>query len=145
MGPSFPIPIAVVGTGALGSIHTRILASLPEAQLVGIVDPDRETADRVAAQWKTESLRMEDLFGRVKACVIATPTSTHRAVAEPLLLGGISCMVEKPLCRTIEEGEALVAAAESTGATLMVGHVERFNPVVLALLEENLKPRFLEA
>lgn len=145
MGPSLPIPIAVVGTGALGSIHTRILASLPEAQLVGIVDPDRETADRVAAQWKTESLRMEDLYGRVKACVIATPTSTHRAVAEPLLRAGISCMVEKPLCRTIEEGEALVAAAEATGATLMVGHVERFNPVVLALLEENLKPRFLEA
>jgi predicted dehydrogenase len=129
----------------LGSIHTRILATLKEADLVGVVDSNRESAARVAAQWKTEVLDHSELIGRVQACVVAVPTSLHREVAEPLLLAGVSCLVEKPLARTLEEGRALVRAAETGGATLMVGHVERFNPVVLALLAENLKPRFLEA
>lgn len=137
--------VAVVGVGALGSIHARILASLPEAELVGVVDDRAETAESVARQHGVRVLGGGDLPGRVDACVVAVPTSVHRSVAEPLLRAGISCLVEKPLARTLEEGRAIVDAADSSGATLMVGHVERFNPTVLALLEEDLKPRFVDA
>ena len=142
---SAPIPVAVVGVGALGSIHARIMASLPEAELVGVVDPDADVAQKVARKWGTKVLQVGDLAGRVQACVVAVPTRHHREVAEPLLRAGISCMVEKPLARTVEEGQALVEAASLSGARLMVGHVERFNPVVLALLKESIKPRFIDA
>jgi len=77
--------------------------------------------------------------------VVAVPTSLHFEVTKPLLEAGVACLVEKPLAATPEEGRALVEIARERGVVLMVGHVERFNPVVIALMERGLEPRFLEA
>lgn len=137
---------AVAGVGALGSIHARILARSQEAELVGVYDTDPVQAAKVAKEWKTAVLPSLDAIAeRASACVVAVPTVMHEAVAVPLLLRGVSCLVEKPLAMTSASGMAIVEAAERGGAVLMVGHVERFNPAVQALLEKRIRPRFIES
>jgi predicted dehydrogenase len=138
---------AVVGVGAFGRHHARILGGMGDegVRLVGLVDPDptqaRPLAERLGVPWVT---RVEDLPEPPDLASVAVPTALHRRVAEPLLKRGVHCLVEKPLAGSSGDAQALVAAAERGGAVLMVGLVERFNPVLAAAERLGGRPLFLE-
>src|SRR5206468_4705700 len=119
--------VAVIGVGHLGRHHARILASLPGATLTCVVDTNRSRADDVAAAHKTTAqYDYRDVLGCVDAVTVATPTETHAAIAVPLLEAGTAVLVEKPIARTLAEADAIITAAARRGATLAVGHTERF-------------------
>jgi predicted dehydrogenase len=139
------VRIAVIGVGHLGRHHARILASLPETTLVGVVDIDRDRAEQVAAAHRTSAyLEWRDVQPLVDAVTIATPTETHLVIAEPLLSAGVHVLIEKPMSRTTAEADRLIAAAEAGGAVFAVGHTERFNPAVAAARGLVSAPRFIE-
>ena len=127
--------IGVVGVGVMGSNHARVLADLPGVKLVGIADPDRKQRDFVAGALDCAGFAdIEGLLAHgVDAVTIAAPTHLHRDLAIACTSHGVHVMVEKPIASTVDEGRAIIAAANRAGVTLMVGHVERFNPAVEAI------------
>jgi UDP-N-acetylglucosamine 3-dehydrogenase len=127
-----PLKVGVIGVGVMGSNHARVLADIPGVRLVGIADPDRKQRDAVARTLGCAALNdVDGLLGAgVDAVTIAAPTHLHHDLALQCISRGIHVMVEKPIAPTVEEGQAIVAAARRAGVTLMVGHVERFNPAV---------------
>jgi UDP-N-acetylglucosamine 3-dehydrogenase len=132
-----PLRVGVVGVGVMGSNHARVLAGLPGIQLVGVADPDRQQARFVAGALDTAAV--DDLDGLlplgVDAVTIAAPTHLHHDIALACIKRGIHVLVEKPIASNPEEGRRIVAAAHRAGVTLMVGHVERFNPAVETIKE----------
>jgi predicted dehydrogenase len=137
--------VAVIGVGHLGKHHARILSSLAGAELVAVVDTNRARADEIAAAHGTAAAYdARDVAGRVDAVTIAVPTESHLAVALPFLHAGVAVLVEKPMARTVAEADAMIAAATERGATLAVGHTERFNPAVAAARPLLPDPRFIE-
>jgi predicted dehydrogenase len=137
--------VGVIGVGHLGKHHARILASLPGVALTAVVDVNQPRADSIAGEHRTRALYdAQDLRGEIDAVTVAVPTERHREVATPLLEAGIPVLVEKPLARTLEEADAMIAAAANGGATLAVGHTERFNPAVAAARPLLTDPRFIE-
>ncbi len=143
--PSEALRIAVIGVGHLGRHHARILSSLDGARLVAVVDTVVDRAAEAAAATGVRALTdFRELFGQVDAVTVAVPTELHRDVALPFLERGIGVMVEKPMARSIEEADELIAAARASGATLGVGHTERYNPAVTAVLPLVTSPRFIE-
>jgi UDP-N-acetylglucosamine 3-dehydrogenase len=127
--------VGVIGVGVMGSNHARVLAELPGIRLIGVADPDRNRRDQVARSLGCASFRdAADLMrAGVDAVTIAAPTHLHREIAIDCAARGIHIMVEKPIASTVEESRAIVAAARRAGVTLMVGHVERFNPAVQSI------------
>ncbi len=140
------VRVAVIGVGALGQHHARVYASLPEADLVGIVDPFPGRAEEVAGPFGTRVFPSHlDLFGKVDAVSIATPTTLHAEIGEQFLKQGIHVLVEKPIAHTLEDADKLIHAARSNDRVLQVGHLERFNPAVVQLRKIVRNPRFFEA
>ena len=139
------IRVAVIGVGALGKHHARILAALSGVDLIGIVDINearaREIGGVVNAQWFTSA---SDVIGHVDAVTVAVPTESHLDVALPFLQRGIAVLVEKPLARSALEAQRLIDGASASGAVLAVGHTERFNPAVAAVRPLLDAPRFIE-
>ena len=137
--------VAVIGVGALGKHHARILAELPGVELAGIVDIKesraREMGGLVNAPWMTSAAEM---LGRVDAVTIAVPTESHLIVALPFLQGGTAVLVEKPLARDLGEAQQMLDAAAASGAVFGVGHTERYNPAVAAVRPLLDHPRFIE-
>ena len=145
MSGASPLRVGVVGVGHLGRHHARILAALPEAALVGVVDSDLARAQAIAREHATEAFaEVAALDGRVDAVTIAAPTEAHHQLARPFLERGIPVLVEKPLTRSLDEADDLIAAAAASGATLAVGHTERFNPAVTAASVFVTDPGFVE-
>jgi predicted dehydrogenase len=137
--------IAVVGVGHLGRHHARILAAMPGVELAAVVDIDRERADRAAAATGARAfVDARHVIEQVDAVTIAVPTDRHVEVALPFIERGVPTLVEKPMARSTAEADALVAAAARSGATLAVGHTERYNPAVAAALSLVTTPRFVE-
>ncbi len=141
--------VGVVGVGHLGHHHARIYSTLPEVELVGVVDKDPERASRVAGEFCGAR---QAGFGSVKelieagiqAASIAVPTTAHCAVALELLEGGVDVLIEKPIAATVREAETVVETARRLGRLVQVGHIERFNGAVIALLGAVKQPRFIE-
>jgi len=127
--------VGVIGAGVMGTNHARVLAGLPDVTLVGIVDPLPEHRSRATemAGCRAFSNLHELIAEGVDAVTIAAPTHLHHEVALACIARGIHILVEKPIAPTVEEGRDIVAAAARAGVTLMVGHVERFNPAVVAI------------
>ena len=127
-----PLKIGVIGVGVMGSNHARVLAEMAGVALVGVVDPDRTQRELVGRNLGCEVFGdLDSLVERgVEAVTIAAPTHLHHDLALACIARGLHVMVEKPIAPTVEEGRAIVAAARRAGVTLMVGHVERFNPAV---------------
>ena len=125
----------VIGVGVMGSNHARVFAELPGVDFVGVADPDRVQAHSVAqALGCAEFPDFASLLDEgVEAVTIAAPTHVHQEIALACIARGVHVLVEKPIASTIEEGRAIVAAARRARVTLMVGHVERFNPAVQAV------------
>ena len=136
---------AVVGVGYLGRFHAEKYLAHGGAELVGVVDVDPERVQMIAAALGVEAATDHRAFlGRIDCASVAVPTQHHYAVARDLLETGIDVLIEKPLTSTVEEGKALVELAVRTGRVLQVGHLERFNPAVLALDGVVTQPRFIE-
>jgi hypothetical protein len=129
--------VGVIGVGVMGSNHARVFAGLPGATLVGVADPDRKQGDFVARMLGCTALSdfNELLDLKVDAVTIAAPTHLHHDIALACIARGVHVMVEKPIASSVEEGNDIIAAARRAGLTLMVGHVERFNPAVEAIKE----------
>jgi UDP-N-acetylglucosamine 3-dehydrogenase len=129
------VRIGVIGVGIMGYNHARVLAALPNVQLVGVADPDRSQAERVGKAVGCDAVvdhkSLIDLG--IDAAVVAAPTHLHHAITLDCINSGVDVLVEKPIAPTVEEGRQIVAAARTKGVTLMVGHVERFNPAVQAI------------
>ena len=140
-----PLRVAVIGVGALGKHHARILSALPGASLTAVVDINRTRAEEIAAAHRTRPLfDARQLDGQVDAVTIAVPTESHASIALPFLEAGIPVLVEKPIARTINEADAMITAAAGRGVALAVGHTERFNPAVAAARSVLADPRFIE-
>jgi predicted dehydrogenase len=145
------IRCGVVGVGRMGRHHARVYAQLPGCTLVGVVDSNDQRRLDVAEQHGCRAFATvhELLAAGVDAVSIAVPTTFHRAAAEPMLRAGVACLIEKPLAQDAAEASALKETAERTGSILMVGHIERFNPIMRALRKEQqagppIIPRFIE-
>jgi UDP-N-acetylglucosamine 3-dehydrogenase len=127
--------VGVIGAGVMGTNHARVLAGLPDTSLVGVVDPLPAHRSRATDLTNCRTFAgLDELIAEgVDAVTIAAPTHLHHEIALACINKKIHVMVEKPIASTVEEGREIVAAAEATGVTLMVGHVERFNPAVAAI------------
>ena len=139
------VRVAVIGVGALGKHHARILAALPGAELAGVVDTNEARAREIAATagvpWATSA---GELPWPVDAVTVAVPTESHLSVALPFLERGIAVLVEKPLARDAGEARRMIDAATKSGAVFGVGHTERYNPAVAAVRPLIDNPRFIE-
>jgi predicted dehydrogenase len=139
------VRVAVIGVGHLGRQHARILAGLPDVELVGVADVNGDQAQAIARQYSTAAYTVHwPLLNLVDAAVIAVPSVDHFAVARDFLRRGIHLLVEKPLTTTLAQAQDLVALAREHGALLQVGHIERFNPAFEELQRRPLQPKFLE-
>ena len=137
--------VAVIGVGHLGKHHARILAQLGGAQLVAVVDPQPERAAAAAEGTGARAISdYRELFDQVDAVTVAAPTEIHHDIALSFLQRGIAVLVEKPMTRTLDEADALIAAAKASAATLAVGHTERYNPAIAAVMPFVTTPRFIE-
>lgn len=140
------IRTGVVGVGALGRHHLRWLSQIPESELVGFYDVDPEKQQKYAAEYNVTAFpTVEALAEAVEAASIVVPTTIHHKVASILLANGVHCLIEKPVTSTLEEAADLSCLAARTGAKVAVGHIERFNPAVQAVLELGVRPAFIEA
>jgi len=137
---------AVIGVGYLGRFHAQKYASLSGSRLVAVVDANRETRERVAAELGCRALAdYRDLLDEADAVSIATPTPLHFPMAQECLERGLHVLVEKPITETPEQARALIATAARCGRVLQVGHLERFNAAILALEGSPGRPRFVES
>lgn len=133
---TIPIRVGVVGAGQMGSHHLRIYEGVKGVELVGVVDAQAPRAHEAAMRYGCRAFTSpEEMAKEIDAASVAVPSSLHADVAGRLLEQGVHCLVEKPLAVTEAECEALIEAAESRGLVLLVGHIERFNPVVRQLGE----------
>jgi predicted dehydrogenase len=140
------IKVAVIGVGHFGREHARVYSTLEEAHLMAVCDVDEERGKAVAASLGVQFVSdFRELIGRVDAVSLAVPTAEHCLLACQLLEAGISVLVEKPIARTLEEADEMIAAARRSGSVLQVGHLERFNPAVIAARRIVTQPRFFEA
>jgi predicted dehydrogenase len=137
--------VGVIGVGHLGRHHARILAAMDDVDLVAVVDIVATRAAEIAASAGTRALGdSRELFDQVDAVTVAVPTELHHEISMPFLERRVSVLIEKPLARSLEEADELVATARQTGAVLATGHTERFNPAVAAILPLVTSPRFIE-
>src|SRR5450755_4235540 len=139
------IRAAVVGVGYLGRYHAQKYAQLPDCSLVGVVDSQAEVGARVAAEVRAPAYGdYRELLGKVDAVSVVTPTPTHYDIARAFLEAGAHVLLEKPITETTEQAERLIGVARHYGRVLQVGHLERFNPAILAAEALLTRPRFIE-
>ncbi|HUU85266.1 MAG TPA: Gfo/Idh/MocA family oxidoreductase [Phycisphaerae bacterium] len=143
---SDPLRTAVIGVGHMGRHHARLYHDLPEAELVAVVDTDRQRAADIAKQYAAKPLTdMSDLLElRLDAVTIAVPTVAHEALAAPLIEAGVALLIEKPLAPDSASARRLLDLAQAHDCVIQVGHSERFNPVVRAMDRMGVKPKFIE-
>jgi predicted dehydrogenase len=146
-----PIRCGAIGVGRMGRHHARVYSQLPDCELVGVCDASEERVEAISKQFGCRAFsRVEDLVGAgIDVASVAVPTTYHREVAERLLNAGIACLIEKPLAGDGESARAIKELAERTGTLLMVGHIERFNPIMRAMQAStsggvDIVPRFIQ-
>jgi len=140
------LKVGVIGAGYLGRFHAEKYARMEDVDLVAVVDTDeaaaRRTAEKCAAAAAAD---YRTLFGQVDAVSIVVPTSLHFSISRDFLKHGVDVLIEKPMTVTLEEADELIRIAEGNGRLIQVGHLERFNPAVLALEGEVSTPLFIES
>ncbi len=139
------IPVVVIGAGEHGKRHARLLRQIPAAEVMGIYDQRLERAQEIAGELGVRAFQsLDEALDAARAASVVIPTSDHAAVAGRALEHGLDVLVEKPITRTLEEADHLIQLAERSGRILQVGHVERFNPGVIAARAVTRHPLFLE-
>jgi len=140
------LPVGVIGVGYLGQHHARLYSQMAGVRLVGVVDPVADRAEAAARATRCEIFPdIAGLAKEVKAVSIVVPTPLHHEVALQCLELGLDVLLEKPMTTTLEQADALIAAAERRQAVLQIGHLERFNGAVLAVEPFLTAPRFIES
>ncbi len=138
--------VAVVGAGYLGQHHARIYSELQDVELAAVVDTDDGRAKEAAGKYGCRAFRdYRDVLGDVDAVSIVVPTSDHFRVALDCIQAGRDVLVEKPVTATVAEADELISEAAKKARILQVGHLERYNPGVIALTHMIEEPKFLEA
>jgi predicted dehydrogenase len=138
--------VGVIGVGYLGQFHAEKYVRMNDVDLVGVVDIDKSRAETVAEKVNTKAfIEHQALFGKVDAVSIAVPTPVHFVIAKDFLQNNIDIMIEKPITETTEEADELIHLAESRDLIIQVGHLERFNPAIVALKDIVKKPMFIES
>ena len=141
-----PLKMGVIGVGHLGQHHARLYHQIDGCRLEGVVDVDQKRADDLARQYQTQAYHnYEELIPLVDAVSIAVPTSLHYQVARSFLSAGKACLLEKPITSTLAQGEELVRLAKEKGLIFQIGHLERFNPAILAVEDKIHQPMFIES
>jgi predicted dehydrogenase len=136
----------VVGVGYLGHFHVQKYAALEDVELVAVVDTETSRAQEMAARFNTEGVSdYRDILGRVDLVSVVTPPEAHYPVARDCLEAGVHVLVEKPMTETVDQAQHLIDLARERGLVLQVGHLERFNPAVLALRGTLTNPLFIES
>ena len=140
------VRIGVIGAGALGFHHVRILRDVPDARLVGFFEARPERASAVSQELSVPAYdELERLLDDIDAATIVVPTPVHYEVAKAALARGKHLLIEKPIAATLAEADELLALARSAGAMIQTGHVERFNRAIRAALPHVEKARFIES
>ena len=131
------IRVGVIGVGAMGKHHARIYSQMDDVELVGVADTDAKTAMEIALKYETEPFNEPEklLKNDLDAVSIAVPTSRHKDVALKVASYGVHMLIEKPIAESLESADAIIEAARRENIKLLIGHVERFNSVVLKLKE----------
>jgi predicted dehydrogenase len=139
------VRIGICGVGHLGAQHARCLGGLPGSDLVGVYDTDRDRAREVATRWGVRAFdRFEDLLGDVEAVSCVAPTAYHYSIGIQVLECGKHLFLEKPMAQTAIQAQELLKEAKERGVKLGVGHIERYNPAVLAVQSHLRDPKFIE-
>lgn len=137
---------AVIGVGYLGNFHAQKYTVCDDAELVGVVDANLERANEIAAKYNTKAVQdYREILPHVDLVSIVVPPAFHYQIARDCLLAGVHTLVEKPLTERVDQAEELIRCATANGRVLQVGHLERFNPVVLALRGHIRQPISIEA
>jgi predicted dehydrogenase len=140
------VKVGVVGVGYLGQHHARIYSEIEGAELIGVADIHSEKAETIAQKYHCEAMYdYRDMLGIVDALSIVTPTTTHYPIALDCLKSGKDILIEKPITVTVKEADHLISEAEHSGCIIQVGHLERYNPAVLAAADLIKKPVFIES
>lgn len=138
--------IGVIGVGHLGQHHARVYKELPGVELVGIFDPNADTAKKISEKNRCKSFsNASALISNVDVVDIASPTTTHYEYAKQCLLQDKHIFVEKPICSKSKQAKELVNLAKQRNRKVQVGHIERFNPAIVALSDVLVDPLFIEA
>lgn len=141
-----PLRMGVVGVGHLGQHHARIYHQLEGCRLAGIADIDLTRGRELAERYETSAFAdFEELIPLVDAVSIAVPTSLHHQVASAFLSNGKDCLLEKPITSTLDQGRDLVEIAAGRNLVFQIGHLERFNPAILAVEDRISEPMFIES
>lgn len=140
------LKIGLLGAGHLGKIHLKCIGLLPEVyELVGFYDPNAENAAKVSEEMGLKAFAIaEAMIAEVDVVDIVTPTITHFEMASMAIKAGKHVFIEKPLTHTVEEGQELIRLSKEHGIKVQVGHVERFNPALLAMEKVDFDPKFVE-
>lgn len=139
------VKIGVIGVGHLGQTHARLLKQVSTAELAGVYDTDMTKAGAIASELGVRAFKsVDELTRAVESVSIVAPTSYHYELASRLINEGKHCFIEKPVTTTVEEAEKICQLADRAGVKVQVGHIERFNPAVLALSHLRLEPMFVE-
>lgn len=138
--------VGVIGVGHLGKLHATLYKEINDAQLVGIYDIDQAKSNALAGELKVTAFEsLQQLFEQVEAVNIVTPTITHFDVANQALEHNKHIFIEKPITQSEEHARQLIDTARQRNCLIQVGHIERFNPAILALEDVQLSPLFIES
>lgn len=140
------IKCAVVGVGYLGKFHAEKYAKLPNTELVAVCDTDEKRCHEIATLFNVNAIKnYNELLGKIDAVSIAAPTTYHYSIAKFFLDNNIHTLLEKPMTNSVEEANELISIAKTNKLILQIGHLERFNPVLMALKNTLQKPLFIES
>jgi predicted dehydrogenase len=129
----------------MGRLHARVYSQMPSVELVAVCDASAEAAAETAEQYGGRAVgSVAELIGQVRAVTVAVPTTHHLATARPLIAAGVACLIEKPLAPSAAEAREIVDLAAKHNSVVQVGHIERFNPAVRAMLELDISAGFME-
>ena len=139
------VNIGVIGVGHLGVHHASHLTKIKNANFVGLFDSDTQRAEEISKKLNTKSFdSIDSLLENVEALSIVTPTPTHRSVAEKCIKRGKHVFIEKPITSSVDDAEYLIELAKKHSTIIQVGHIERFNPALLALSNLEIEPKYIE-
>ncbi|MGE5363381.1 MAG: Gfo/Idh/MocA family protein [Bacteroidota bacterium] len=139
------LKVGIIGTGHLGTLHTKLLRTIENCNVTGVYDLNAERAEQISKEYEIPSFHsLEEIFEASQAVSIVASTSAHYELAKAALEHGKHVFVEKPITSTISQAEELIMIASEKGLKLQVGHIERFNPALLSLEKYKLNPKFIQ-
>lgn len=139
------LKVGIIGTGHLGTLHTKLLRTIENCNVTGVYDLNAERAEQISKEYEIPPFHsLEEIFEASQAVSIVASTSAHYELAKAALEHGKHVFVEKPITSTISQAEELIMIASEKGLKLQVGHIERFNPALLSLEKYKLNPKFIQ-